>query len=181
MLKGFNSIGDVQVYWDTCEKTYLRSSHRQVYQDLIEPLAELYSYVIEYQARVICDLSKSQLSRAWQNVAGWNDWAKKVGDIDGRSKRCSDLIPHQKEEEIRERCNRQLQEIQQSRTILDEIRRILEEGGKQTQQNYEDQKERDFLQDLASDYEERFQKFGQKWSLQGLYPVGCPVASQGAL
>jgi hypothetical protein len=43
--------------------------------------------------------------------------------------------------------------MHESRTILDEIRHIVKEDGKQTQRNYEDQKERDLLQDLTSDYE----------------------------
>jgi hypothetical protein len=47
-----------------------------------------------------------------------------------------------------------LREIQESRTtILDRIRRALEEGGKQAQRTYEDEKERDLLRDLASNYE----------------------------
>jgi hypothetical protein len=56
----YNSISDIQIY----EKTYFRSSHRQRYQDLIEPLAKLYSHIIGYQALVICHLSRAQLSRA---------------------------------------------------------------------------------------------------------------------
>ena len=153
MLKCFNSICDVQVYWEICERTYLRSSHRQEYQDLIEPLSKLYSHVIECQARIICHLSRAQLSRAWQKVAGWNDWDRKAGYIDDLSRRCSDCIPRLQEEEIRKNRDRQLQEMQESRTILDEIRRVLEEGGGHTRRQYEDQKERDLLQDLASDYE----------------------------
>jgi hypothetical protein len=153
MLKGFNSISDVQVYWDIYEKTYLSSLHRQEYQDLIEPLAKLYSCIIEYQARVICHLSRAQLSRAWENVAGWNDWAGKAGEIAELNKGCSSYIPLLQEREVRERWNRQLQEMQESRTILDEIRQGLDEGRKQTQRNYEDQKERNLLHDLASDYE----------------------------
>jgi hypothetical protein len=35
--------------------------------------------------------------------------------------------------------------MHESRTILDEIRHIAKEDGKQTQRNYEDQKERDLL------------------------------------
>jgi hypothetical protein len=153
MLKGFNAMGDIQVYWDICEKTYLRSSHRQEYHDLIEPLAKIYSLIVEYQARVICHLSKAQLSRAWQNVAGWNDWTGKAGEIDALSIQCSSCIPPLQEGEIRKTRDSQLQEMQESRAILDEIRQILQESGKQTRQNYADQKERDLLQDLASDYE----------------------------
>ncbi|KAB5569898.1 hypothetical protein GE09DRAFT_1217350 [Coniochaeta sp. 2T2.1] len=63
MLKGFNSIGEVQVYWAICDETYLQAEHRQHYERLVEPLAKLYSYIIEYQARVICHLSRTQLSR----------------------------------------------------------------------------------------------------------------------
>lgn len=48
MLKGFNSISNVQVYWRICEDVYFRSSDSQVYQDLIEPLAQVYSRIIEY-------------------------------------------------------------------------------------------------------------------------------------
>ncbi|KAJ5472958.1 hypothetical protein N7530_006959 [Penicillium desertorum] len=146
MLKGFNSISDVQVYWAIFEETYLSPSHRQHYENLAEPLAKLYSYIIEYQARAICHLSKTQLSRGWQNVAGGNDWAERASDVEALSKARSSLISLDNEKEIRERWGRQLREIQESTAILKEIRR-------QNQVNYEDQAEKDLLQDLASDYE----------------------------
>ena len=64
MLSGFNSVVDLQVYWNICEKAYLKSAHRQDYESLVRPLAKLYSYIIEYQARAICHLAKAQVSRA---------------------------------------------------------------------------------------------------------------------
>lgn len=128
MLKRFNSISDIQVCWHTCEKTYLSSLHRQTYQDLIEPLVQLYSYIIGYQACIVCHLSRAQLSRDWEIVAGWNDWAGKAAEIAELNKECSCCIPLLQEGEIRERWNRQLQETQESRTILDEIRHGLDEG-----------------------------------------------------
>ncbi|KAB5536125.1 hypothetical protein GE09DRAFT_1176620 [Coniochaeta sp. 2T2.1] len=115
-------------------------------------LLPLYLYIIEYQARVICHLSRAQLSRAGQNVSGWND-LDRAAEIDKLNKDCSGSIIHLNEGEIRERWKSQLHEIQQSRTILGEIRGILEGGGRQTRRIYEDQKERALLQDLASDYE----------------------------
>lgn len=86
-------------------------------------------------------------------MAGWNDWDGKAKDIDDRSERCKSCISNLYKQEIRKRWDCQLQEMQQSRAILDAIRRTFEDGGRQTQRNYEDQKERDLLQDLASDYE----------------------------
>jgi ankyrin repeat domain-containing protein 50 len=152
MLKGFGSNGYVQLYWEVCENNYLRSVHQENYQGLIEPLAKLYSQIIEYQARVICHFSKAQLSRAWENVAGSNDWDGIAKEIEKVSEKCSEFIPHLKEEEIRERWKRQLQEMQESRAILDKIRQILQENGTQSRKIYEDQRERELLQDLASDY-----------------------------
>ncbi|PON29941.1 hypothetical protein TGAM01_v201307 [Trichoderma gamsii] len=153
MLKGFNSISDLQVYWRISEKTYLQSSHGQDYRDLVEPLAKLYSHIVEYQARVICHLSSAQLSRAWQDVAAENDWDSLANEVNALSKICSDCIPPLREQELRQYRDNQLQEIKESQIILSEIRRILEEDGKQSQRFYEDQTERNLLRDLASDYE----------------------------
>lgn len=154
MLEGFNSIGDLQMYWQICEKTYLRPDHRQEYQGLIEPLAKLYSYIIEYQARVIYHLSRAQLSRARQNMASWNDWTEKIEKINKLDEGCRRCIDPLEAEEIEKSRDTQLQVMRESQTILDKIRQILEEGGNQIQRNYEDQKERDLLQDLKSNYED---------------------------
>ena len=153
MLEGFHSIGDILVYWKICEKTYLQSSHRNDYQSLTETLAKLYSYIIEYQARVICHLSRAQLSRAWQGVAGSLDWTGKVGKIDTLDRTCRCYIPPLQDEEIREVKDRQLQAMQESQDILHEIRQVLADPGTQTQRLYDDQNERDLLRDLASDWE----------------------------
>jgi ankyrin repeat domain-containing protein 50 len=118
MLKGFNLIGDLQMYWRICEETHLRSEHRQHYQHLIEPLAKLYSYIIDYQARVICHLSMVQLSRAWQDVTGYNDWTSKIGEIERLDKERRSYIDPLQAEEIRKNRDSQLQEIQKSRIMV---------------------------------------------------------------
>ncbi|KAM0517462.1 hypothetical protein ACHAPE_004994 [Trichoderma viride] len=153
MLKGFNSISDLQVYWRISEKTFLQSSHGQDYRDLVELLAKLYSHIVEYQARVICHLSSAQLSRAWHDVTAENDWDSLANEVNKLSKICSDCIPPLREQELRQHRDNQLQEIKESRSILSKIRRILEEDGKQSQRLYEDQTERNPLRDLVSDYE----------------------------
>ena len=153
MLKGFNSICDIQLYWNTCEKTYFQPSRRENYKNLLEPLAKLYSHIFEYQARVICHLSRAQLSRTWQNVAHGNDWdgKEKVNELD---ENCHRYINHFDAEQFKKDRDIQLQEMQGSRSILDRIRMILDAGSKETKRIYEDQKERDLLRDLASDYED---------------------------
>ncbi|KOS36602.1 hypothetical protein ACN38_g12637, partial [Penicillium nordicum] len=154
MLKGFDSIDNVQIYWNICEKRYLQSEHMEEYRDLIKPLATLYSYIIEYQARAICHLSEAQLSRAWKNIAGETDWDGMKSKIETSSEDCSSYLPHLELGEIRNHRDRQLQEIKESRSILDEICNVLKEDTSRNQKNYEDQNERHLLQTLASDYED---------------------------
>ncbi|KAJ6011194.1 hypothetical protein N7451_002606 [Penicillium sp. IBT 35674x] len=154
MLKGFNLIGETQIYWDICEKRNLDSKYQEEYKALREPLAKLYSQIIEYQARAICHLSKAQLSRAWENVAGAHDWegmATKIGDA---SNACITYLTPLEAEEVRKNRDSTLQEIRGSREILGEIREILELGQNMTSKLQADQQQNALLQDLASQYED---------------------------
>ncbi|RMZ79876.1 hypothetical protein DV737_g3201, partial [Chaetothyriales sp. CBS 132003] len=142
MLEGFNLIGHVQVYWRICEITYLGTERRTAYQELIEPIAKLYSYIIEYQAHAICHLSSAQLSRAWRNITDENKWAGKAREIDELSKRSREYISPLNENEIRERWNAQLKEIQTSHQIERDMVQTMKEG-------IQDEKERRLFEDLA--------------------------------
>ncbi|KAJ5539898.1 hypothetical protein N7513_008230 [Penicillium frequentans] len=154
MLKGFNLIGEIQIYWDICEKRNLESKHQEEYKALREPLAKLYSQIIEYQARAICHLSKAQLSRAWENVAGAHDWEEMTTKIGDASNACTTYLTPLEAEEIRKNRDSTLQEIRGSREILGEIREILEKGQNMTSKLQADQQQNALLQDLASQYED---------------------------
>jgi ankyrin repeat protein len=157
MLNGFNSISDLQVYWQICEKAYLQSAHRQDYQHLVEPLAKLYSYIIEYQARVICHLSEAQLSRAWQDVTGSHHWAETKEEIDRLDEICRRYIPIGEQEEVRKNRDAQLQEMQKSRIIQEDILNVIKESR-------QDEKEAKLLGDLAraaGDYQ-RYKNMNRK-------------------
>lgn len=58
------------------------------------------------------------------------------------SKQCRSCNPPLDAKVIRQNWDSQLQEMRESRTILDEIQIVLEANSKQTRRNYEDQKER---------------------------------------
>ncbi|KAF3491527.1 uncharacterized protein GIQ15_01044 [Arthroderma uncinatum] len=154
MLKGFNLLGDIQILWKTYEDTYLQPPVGNIYGRLIEPLAKLYSYVIEYQGRVICHLSKPQASRAWKNITGWNDWDGKATEIGEMSEFCCGLISPLQAREIQQSRDSQLQEIQMSRTILEGILKMQKQSNEQAEKTREDEKERELLQDLTSNYED---------------------------
>lgn len=165
MLKGFSSIGQVQLYWKVYEDKYPRSKHQPDYQSLNEPLAKLYSDIIEYQAYAICHLSKAQLSRTWKTMVGSNDWDSLAKNIEKSSEECSKIIRLVDEGEIWKSWKSQLQKMQESQKILGEIRRILEESGAQPLKIYEVENEKELLQDLVSvpyskDIESKYKKSG---------------------
>ncbi|KAH2487510.1 hypothetical protein KXW70_005998 [Aspergillus fumigatus] len=61
-----------------------------------------------------------------------------------------DIIGPIEEKRTREITEKQLQQMQESQAILDDIREILKEGGNQARKFYEDEAERALLRDLAS-------------------------------
>jgi hypothetical protein len=87
-------------------------------------------------------------------VASSNEWAEKIQEIHKFDEVCRSRLSVSQEKEIRENRDSQLQEMQESRIILDKICEILEYSQKQTQRNYEDQQEGNLLGDLASEYED---------------------------
>ena len=99
MVQGFTIMGELQLYWKNCEESFLQSTYSQYYQSLVTPLSNVYSYILEYQVRAICYLSKKQLSRAWEKTSGQYDWATKEAYIFKLSDACNSQIqPLQKRE-----------------------------------------------------------------------------------
>lgn len=150
MLKGFNLVCDVQHYWGIVEKKCLVPSRQRQYQDLIEPITKLYSDIIEYQARVICHLSRHQLARAWEKMAGWYDWDGKSAEIHRKSEQYRAAFNFLKEDETWELQLRHKEKLQD---IHDAMQAIPEATRKEIQKIYNSQQVQDLLLDLASDYE----------------------------
>ncbi|KAJ6110055.1 hypothetical protein N7486_002290 [Penicillium sp. IBT 16267x] len=143
MLEEFNDIGERQMYWKLCEDHYLEPERRQYFDSLVEPLAKLYSYIIEYQARVIYHLSSPQHSRAWQdlrNSHAWSDMTRNIDELD--SKRRNSWLSFGKDLQIQSRLDSTLQEIRIYRMEKAEFRQ-------------EDKRSRLFkdLAQVAGDYE----------------------------
>ncbi|KAJ6785297.1 hypothetical protein PWT90_01097 [Aphanocladium album] len=99
LVTGFTTVGELQEYWKRYEEIYLLSASSEHYKNFALPLSNVYSYMLEYQIRAVCHLSKKQLSRAWQKVAGDNDWVAKEAHVVKLSDRClANIAPLQREE-----------------------------------------------------------------------------------
>ncbi|KAH8815522.1 hypothetical protein F5884DRAFT_772677 [Xylogone sp. PMI_703] len=142
MLEGFNRTNDLRLYWHIYEQYCLQSENRDRYQPLIKLLTELYSYILEYDARVICHLSRRQPVSAAQDVADSNNWTGIIKEIERLDNACRKLITAQQISQIKGIMDSQQQEMKnlykvQSNT-LEAIRDI-----------HLDEQERRFFHDLA--------------------------------
>ncbi|KAJ8119253.1 hypothetical protein ONZ43_g3761 [Nemania bipapillata] len=152
MLSHFDAIHHVQIYWKAYQDTFpgeFCSNDNGIVTDLVE----LYSHILEYQARTICHLSSAQLSRGWQKVAGWNDWEKKAAEVNRLSEHCKSRMDIAQAKDTQIKCDQELEQMYKSREALQQIYEILEDERKQQQKDHEDQRERELLANLAADHE----------------------------
>ncbi|KAJ5998507.1 hypothetical protein N7451_006317 [Penicillium sp. IBT 35674x] len=154
MVSGLEDIGELQMFWRIFETEYLESDRRQHYENLIHPLAKLYSYVIEYQARVIFHLTSPQHSRAWQDVQGSNAWTEMLEKISKSNESCRNLLQITTKSKIQDNRDQILQEIQTSRATQEKTLQHLEKSQK-------DHREQGLLHALAkaaNNYEQNMRR-----------------------
>ncbi|KAJ5538681.1 hypothetical protein N7494_008160 [Penicillium frequentans] len=154
MANGLENIGELQMFWQIFETEYLETDRRQQYENLIHPLVKLYSYVIEYQARVIFHLTSPQHSRAWQDVQRSNAWTDMIERISKCDESCRNLLQITTKSKIQDNQDQILQEIRESRATQEKTLQHLEESQK-------DHREQELLHALAkaaNNYEENMRR-----------------------
>ncbi|EFX06671.1 ankyrin repeat-containing protein [Grosmannia clavigera kw1407] len=162
MLGGFNTTCSIQAYWKLCEDVYLSRESIQNYTEFSENLAKLYSCIVLYQARVICHLSRAQLSRCWKHVTGQSVWEKSKMELESLNVTCRGFIDPIRERVVSDRWDKALKTMRESQAYLSKLTSITEEGHKQMQRNYEQQNEKLLLQDLAAAFTDR--SLDKQWS-----------------
>lgn len=86
------SFPSVMANWQTFKENRPRSVLVQNDGHLTTPLIKLHAHIIGYQARAICHLSRTQLSRACANVTSATDWNGMTQEIERSSEQSSGLI-----------------------------------------------------------------------------------------
>ncbi|QYT02152.1 Ankyrin repeat protein [Trichoderma simmonsii] len=118
MLRDFNTINDIQIFWKDVEEAYLASPH---YHHLKEPLAQLYSHIVEYQAWAICHTSKPPVSRTFYSVAGSKTWSGSITSVKNMEQTCLSYITGGQQAEIYEISRNQLLAIEKQVVLQEEI------------------------------------------------------------
>lgn len=147
MLDGFDSVQRILIYW----RVYQDKSGDEISigsnADIWEAFVKLYSHIFEFQARVICHLSDPQHSRAWQKVAGWNEWKSKAASINELSSHCQSLT------NISGDPDKAVREVYDSPEANDAIIRFLQEERDQRRREKQDEDEAQLLENLAATHE----------------------------
>ncbi|KAI0523894.1 hypothetical protein F5B22DRAFT_659652 [Xylaria bambusicola] len=150
MFKGFDAITRILIYWQSYQDTfpYQSCSHSSVI--LRKSLIDLYSYIFEYQALIICHLSSAQLSRAWKALAGGDEWEKKSSDVEERSNHCKGLMDITQREDTQCKSDHYLEQVDRSFEVLQQIIASLNEQREERRND----RQRELLADLAINHEE---------------------------
>lgn len=120
MISGFDAISRIQIYWHVCMETCLKASREVNFQNVMGELVKLYTRILEYQARAITYLSKPQYKRGRSN----NDWNGLVSTIVTLDSSAEKLVALLDPELTRQKLQRQIEEMQNSNKILEEIRQL---------------------------------------------------------
>ncbi|KAF9880905.1 hypothetical protein CkaCkLH20_01947 [Colletotrichum karsti] len=146
MLEGLESVTRVQVFWKMYETSASTETNSKDFVDLV---TNLYSMIIEYQARVVCHLSLRQRSRAWVNVIDGTAWEGKAENVNRVDQQCRIYLDQTQKQNAEEKWETQISEILKSREILEHIHAALVT----TRQQYEDETEQSILERLFADHE----------------------------
>ncbi|KAM3540447.1 hypothetical protein ARSEF1564_006632 [Beauveria bassiana] len=73
LVKGLAAVGHVQLYWKSCEDTYLKPSTASNFENILRQLPTVYSHILEYHFHAICYLAKDRKRRVLQSTVSTFD------------------------------------------------------------------------------------------------------------
>ncbi|KAH8716658.1 Vegetative incompatibility protein HET-E-1 [Beauveria bassiana] len=92
LVKGLAAVGHVQLYWKSCEDTYLKPSTASNFENILRQLPTVYSHILEYHFHAICYLAKDRKRRVLQVTTGWTSWSDKADEVEKESDFCKNLL-----------------------------------------------------------------------------------------
>jgi ankyrin repeat protein len=151
MIEGLDHIASVLRLYDI--RTTLR--HNTAADEYRTTVIALYSYILEYQARMACHLSDNSMIRGVHSIIGSGQWVNFLKKIDSADQYCQKHEALIDKDEERSALERQTKQIETSTLIqaeiLDAVRNVL--SARAADREYDRQE--DVLQCLAADYEEQ--------------------------
>lgn len=152
MVEGLDSICNFLASYKIKESIYLQGSEKTAHPDCVKAVAELYSNILEYQAHLICHLSKNAAKRGYSSIFKLDEWKEMLEKIKSSDAICRgyfDLLGEERTED----CRRQERGYRdQLLGIQNKLLTMYEASENQRQSERDDDKEAKVLTALASDY-----------------------------
>ena len=151
MIEGLDHIASLLRLYDI--RTRLR--HKTVADEYRTAVIALYSYILEYQARMACHLTDNSMVRGVHSIIGSGQWANFLKRIESADQYCQKHEALIDKEEERSGLEQQTKQMERSTQIqadmLDAVRDVLAARAV----DREDDRQKEVLQCLAANYEEQ--------------------------
>ena len=152
MVEGLNSICDLLRLYQAHESVYLRHRDSPAHRDCVEAVIKLYTDIFEYQAQLICYLSKGPTERGFRGTFQLDDWKTMLKQVEESDKQCIkyfELIRVNKEHQL------SLQSLSYGEELVGiqkHISTLYESSQLREQQHRQDDRESELLRTLWSEY-----------------------------
>lgn len=152
MVEGLDSICDLLRLYQANEPVYLRHRDSLAYRHCVEAVIKLYTDIFEYQAQLICYLSKSPAERGFRGTFQLDDWKAMLKKVEESDKQCNkyfELIRVDKEHQL---SRQNLSYGEELIGIQKHISAVYESSQLREQQHRQDDREAKLLRTLWSEY-----------------------------
>lgn len=151
MIEGISFVSDSLRLYNIREELYMRAD-KPIDSEFVRLVEELYADIFEYQAKVIYHLSQNPAKRGFRSITNWDDWKGTLEQIKTSDKRCKNYCDQFDQKIERDRYEKQSRDIETSIEIQNRILEGIEAFQPNRDSERRDDRERELLHDLASDY-----------------------------
>ena len=152
MVEGLDSICDLLRLYQANEPVYLHHRDSLAYRDCVEAVIKLYTDIFEYQAQLICYLSKGPAERGFRGAFQLDDWKAMLKKVEESDKQCNkyfELIRVDKEHQL---SRQKLTYGEELVGIQKHIAAVYESSHLRERQHRQDDHEAELLRSLWSEY-----------------------------
>ena len=150
MIDGLDSICDLLELYNLKESIYLRHRDSPAYQKCVKAVEKLYTNIFEYQAQLVCYLSKSSTKRAARGTFQLDKWKEMLEGIKESDNQCTKHFKLMSVEKEQEFYSHNLSSWKQSFEIYERMLEMAESSQVREQLNRQDDRETALLRTLSS-------------------------------
>lgn len=152
MVEGLDSICDLLRLYQANEPVYLRHRDSLAHRDCVVAVIKLYTNIFEYQAQLICYLSKGLTERGFRGTFQLDEWKAMLKKVEESDKQCNKYFELIRVDEEHQLSRQNLSYGEELIGIQKHISAVYESSQLREQQHRQDDREAEVLRTLWSEY-----------------------------